>query len=80
MPDAVGQLRAVQLLHRRLVVEQVDVLRPARLKQVDHTLRSGSQMRKERPRRGTGIIRQQTVQCHRAQAPSGVAQKSPYGQ
>jgi len=42
--DAVGKLLPVLLLEQRLVVEEVELRRAARLEEVDHPLRPGRQV------------------------------------
>ena len=47
-PDRGRQLRAAQIVQPRLVVEHVHLRRPARLKQIDHALGRGREMRQVR--------------------------------
>ena len=42
MPNLIGELRAVQLLQERLVIEEVHLRRSAALEQVDDSLRPGT--------------------------------------
>ena len=51
-PDRVGQLDPAPVPDRRLVVEQVDLRRGARLEQVDHPLRPGREVRQTRQAAG----------------------------
>ena len=88
MRTEVGQLDPALVANRRLVIEQVELRRRARLEEVDHPLGPGCEMRQARqtfraatawPRRvgGWRFPTEQRPQRDRSQAEAGATKKVP---